>query len=295
MRVTILLIIFLSFQLPTTSAQNCATASNIFTFKFQTKKYEIIKEKKTWIDAASCAVMRGGYLVQLNSKAEQDSLYYQIKYNSGISSTYTSVNDGGGAAYIWIGATDKKSEGIWLWDGNNDNSGANFWNGQGGAGTGSGTAANGSFINWGGTSNGSANEPDNYLSNQNAAGIALASWPYGIAGEWNDIDITNTLYYVIEYDSSAATGFNQLLLPTNDLCLYPNPAKQQLNITTSQTLNPIVSIEVYNTVGAILRRDIESRESTITLDVSGIETGMYFVNIQFVNGATLTKKFILNR
>ncbi len=293
--ITGLFCIYFSFQFNSSSAQVCANTANIFSFTFQAKKYEIIKEKKSWTDAAACAVLRGGYLAQINSKTEQDSIYNQIKNKAGISSSYTTVNDGGGIAYVWIGATDKKTEGVWLWDGNNDNSGANFWNGQGNAGTGTGAIVNGAFVNWGGKSNGAAKEPDNYLSNQNAAGIALASWPYGIAGEWNDIDMANTLYYVIEYDSSSTTGFNNLSNPKSDVCIYPNPATKTLSISSHQTNNRISAIEVYNTVGTLAKKETEISDTRISLDVTEINTGIYFVNIQFENGDVLTRKVTLFR
>ncbi|MEI6595823.1 MAG: T9SS type A sorting domain-containing protein [Bacteroidota bacterium] len=289
---TTFFIIVFSFQFLTVSAQVCASASNIYTFTYRAKKYEIVKEKKSWVDAAACAVLRGGYLVQINSKPEQDSLFNQIKNNSGIASNYTSVGDGGGAAYVWIGATDKKTEGNWLWDGNNDDTGANFWNGQGSVGVGGGVSFG--YVNWGGMSTGAPKEPDNYLSNQNAAGICLGSWPYGIAGEWNDISSANTLYYVIEYDSSASSGFNNLLLPSNDVCIYPNPANHQLNITSNQT-EIITSVAVINQLGSIVKKENTSNKSKILFDVSDIESGIYFVNIDFASGTTITKKVVLNR
>ena len=38
-------------------------------------------------------------------------------------------------------------------------------------------------------------------------GIALNDWPLGVAGQWNDVDIDNSLYYIIEYAAST-DGFN---------------------------------------------------------------------------------------
>lgn len=41
---------------------------DVYEFSFGGKKYEIVKEKKNWIEAASVAVSRGGYLVQIVAK-----------------------------------------------------------------------------------------------------------------------------------------------------------------------------------------------------------------------------------
>ena len=179
----------------------CASTANIYQFSYNGKNYEIVKGLKTWVNAAACAVERGGYLVHIDDQNEQDTIYDAIINGAGISSTYASVWDGGGVAYVWIGATDINTEGIWLWDGNNDNIGTNFWNGQGIAGTGGGSAVGGAYNNWGNAFGETPNEPDN-SGNQDAAGIALEAWPFGTPGEWNDIIITNNLYFIIEYGTS---------------------------------------------------------------------------------------------
>ena len=119
---------------------------------------------------------------------------------------YTAVVDGGGIAYVWIGASDQHTEGAWLWDGDGDNSGINFWNGQGAAGLNDGSPVDELYNNWGGSSSGSPKEPDDFGDGQDGAAIGLAKWPagidftLGIASEWNDISLDNSLYFVIEFD-----------------------------------------------------------------------------------------------
>jgi hypothetical protein len=154
--------------------------------------YLIVRELKTWSAAFADAKARGGYLVEINSQEEQDAVYAAIQ-SSGISTTYTAVTDGGGAAYIWIGASDKATEGKWVWAESN----TEFWN--------SGPVGN-RYHNWGGKQSGTVHEPDDHGGQQDAAAIGLAKWPtgpgvgLGVAGEWNDIDETNTLYYIVEFD-----------------------------------------------------------------------------------------------
>ena len=36
---------------------------------------------------------------------------------------------------------------------------------------------------------------------QDAGGIALANYPRGLAGQWNDVVATNSLYYIVEFDA----------------------------------------------------------------------------------------------
>ncbi len=178
-------------------------------FYHEGHSYLMVKQKKTWTEAAADAVAKGGYLVEIGSKAEQNAVWQAI-LKEGISSDYAKAADGGDIGYIWIGAGDRWSgEGNWIWNGA-DKSGTFplFW-----FGSSTGSAVGGSYVNWGGTSKGKLNEPDNFTDSklapngQNVAAIGLTSWPtgssssLGIAGEWNDIAETNKLYYIIEFDS----------------------------------------------------------------------------------------------
>ena len=88
------------------------------------------------------------------------------------------------------------TEGSWIWDGDGDNVGDVFYQGEGRFG---GMAVGGRYSNWGRFSN-APWEPDNAVNGlQDAAGIGILNWPRGNAGEWNDIRADNTLYYVVEF------------------------------------------------------------------------------------------------
>ncbi|MFN7911076.1 MAG: T9SS type A sorting domain-containing protein [Bacteroidota bacterium] len=228
---TILLGIILSLNV--ISQVPCYTVANTYTFTFGLKKYRVVKELKTWTQAASCAVSDGGHLAEINSLAENTAVYNGI-LAAGVSSVYASVNDGGGIAYVWIGASDIAVEGTWRWDGDNNNSGIHYWTGQGAAGNNIGAIVGGNYNNWGrqyGT--GPQMEPDNFQQNQDACAIALNGWPlnsggyYGVSGQWNDINQNNSLFYVIEYPCilfTPAVGVN------NPVC-----SGSSINFSTSIT------------------------------------------------------------
>lgn len=188
------------------SFAQCAPASAIYSFDYAGHTYKIVKDKLTWSDAANCAVNLGGKLAEITSKAENDTIFSHLA-KAGVQLGYATPSDGGGATYVWIGATDKHTEGMWIWDGDNNAVGDNFWNGQGAVGDGNGEGAPGMYNNWGGTSiNGaSPNEPDDFIAVQDGAAMALDFWPKGqippytgIAGEWNDLNTGTALYYVVE-------------------------------------------------------------------------------------------------
>jgi len=262
----------------------CAGSSNIYTFYYLGKKYEIVKEMKSWTAAAACAVERGGYLVEINDSNEQDTIMNALFKGALISQTYTQVPDGGGTAYIWIGATDKSIEGKWIWDGNNDSTGINFWNGQGAAGAGGGSAVIGKYVNWGGTSTGTPNEPDDYGSNQDGGAIALDGWPLGTEllgseGEWNDLDINDSIYYIIEYEKP--NGLNLMPEKQTGLSILPNPATNSLLLKMKILPENPLKIMILDVMGKeklVLTDDYNPGNTyTKNIDTSSLQCGTYFL------------------
>lgn len=156
------------------------------SFTYNNKKYAIILDNKTWVEAATFAVSKKAYLTHINSQKEQEAIYKAIEAEK-ITASNTVAPDGGGASYLWIGGNDIAEEGKWIWDGDNDENGTQFWQGKK-----DGSSVDGAYENWG-------KEPDDYGSGQDALGIAITNWPLGQKSQWNDIKKTNKLYFVIEY------------------------------------------------------------------------------------------------
>ncbi len=195
----------------------CTDTSNIYSFVHDGKIYEVIKENKTWVDAAACAVERGGILTEINDTSEQNAIFTELNSNAGINVNNTVAPDGGGGSYVWIGGNDLSVEGNWVWDGDNDNNGTQFW-----MGTSTGNPVGGLYNNWG-------NEPDDFQG-QDALGLSLNGWPFGVAGQWNDVDHINTLYFVVEHSA---------VLPIELLSFTAHPLEKQIQLvwTTASEIN----------------------------------------------------------
>lgn len=252
----------------------CASAANIFTFTYNNATYEVVKENKTWIDAAACAVERGGVLVEINDVAEQNAIFTEVNTNAGITVNNTVAPDGGGGAYVWIGGNDLATEGDWAWDGDNDSIGSQFWQG-----TSTGSAVGGLYNNWG-------NEPDDF-NGQDALGMSLNGWPLGVAGEWNDVDHTNTLYFVIKMPSTL--NINEVGSKA-EIKLYPNPAKNILTIEKGDF--SISEIVITNALGQTIKVIKTKNANSKKIDISSLSNGIYNIKIITDKNEAFTKQFI---
>ena len=159
-------------------------ASNPNHHSFTTGKnnFTLVSFAKSYQDAVDYASGMGGKLASLNSSTKFEGFYNAIsKVISTDNLTVTTASDGGNSKYVWLGATDQLSEGNWIWENGNEMN----------------------FEKWGSGALGS--EPDNFY-NQDALAIGLENWPsgspdgtgFGSAGYWNDLDINNELFFVVE-------------------------------------------------------------------------------------------------
>lgn len=149
-------------------------------------RYEVVRQPMTWSEAAAYAASKGGKLAEVISPAELKALRAAVDA-AGVDATATVAPDGGNGAYLWLGGNDLVQEGRWVWDGDNDGQGDTFWKGQV-----EGLAVDDAFTAWG-------YEPDDYLEDQDALALSLNGWPLGSAGQWNDVDADNKLFFVVQY------------------------------------------------------------------------------------------------
>ena len=94
-------------------------ATNL-TWSFNGHTYQLVKDLKTWDAANTYAKSSGGYLVKVDSSAENQSILTEVSSRfTAADYGITYADDGGSASYIWLGASDAASEGQWLWSKDN--------------------------------------------------------------------------------------------------------------------------------------------------------------------------------
>ena len=80
----------------------------------------------------------------------------------------------------------------------------------------------------------------------------------------------------------------------SSVSVYPNPTTGELRIEVAgQARNDVVNVEIFDVYGRKQKGESrkEKAESVIVLDISALQTGLYFVKITTENG-TLTKKVV---
>jgi hypothetical protein len=145
--------------------------------------YSVSANSLTWENAKIAAANTSydgvpGYLATITSLQENQFITNRIL----------------GASNIWIGATDKYTEGVWVWD-TGPEAGTQFW--QGAA---NGTRVSGQFASW------ASGEPNN--GNGGNQDYALTNW--GSAGLWDDQGATASNRYLIEYSQTPEATFTNL-------------------------------------------------------------------------------------
>lgn len=153
-------------------------------------EYFFVDKPMTWMQAREFAKRMHGDLVIINTPEENDFVMTNaLKLFKEFVESYNVVsppsNDGGSSAYVWLGGSDAEIEGKWYWV---DGTPISLRGGTG-------------YSNWGSV------EPDDFHPGQDHLAMGLMSWPnpiygispYGIVGQWNDINGNNLMPFVVEF------------------------------------------------------------------------------------------------
>lgn len=191
--------------------------------------YKIVSGNFSWSAASAAASAEGGYLATITSATEQT--FVQNLPNPNF------------AQYVWIGASDRTTEGTWQWV-TGPEAGTTFWTTTGG------TSA-GQYSNWG------SGEPNDSLMNEDYAEMALV-----FGGRWNDqsgasaISVSDHNGYVVEWSATGGvsedkvTTFSAALLTANDT----DPDSDTLSV---------VSVSATSTKGASI---VLNADGTVSYD-----------------------------
>lgn len=106
--------------------------------------------------------------------------------------------------------------------------------------------------------------------------------------EWTEWDPVNA-----EYDMYDATGLEKLSSAVN-LVVYPNPSNGIVNIDFDLLYDENISVSVFDMTGKMVRNAINATEmaagsNRISLDISDLNNGLYFVALSGNKGTQMVK------
>ena len=93
-----------------------------------------------------------------------------------------------------------------------------------------------------------------------------------IIGEGGQFGTTDSKSFSINY--LANTTFNSL----SNVYLYPNPAKNNINIASSNAVLP-TGYYIYNTLGQKIKSNQINSESDLNINTSSLSNGVYFITL----------------
>lgn len=109
--------------------------------------------------------------------------------------------------------------------------------------------------------------------------------------EANNIALGDTVTFHLTH--ADATGITAEIIEKTEPMIYPNPASDKLNIALSN-LAYMKSVTVHNAIGkTVLTNQKAVLSKEISLNVSDLEEGIYFVSIETMQGDVLTQKIIV--
>lgn len=187
-----------------------AGASADLIFQHAGHTYKLIETPASWDQASAIASRMAlggqqGYLVRVDSEAENQVIFDNVSARlSSEQRASTTPDDGSDAAFVWLGGTDALAEGDWRWVSNDEP----FWMGDF-----NGHSVGSLFSNWG-------IQPDDTTGDEDALAMGLSDWPepfydLGAGGQWNDLNPSNTLMFVVEFDTTVDSMQMRLDEPVN--------------------------------------------------------------------------------
>lgn len=106
--------------------------------------------------------------------------------------------------------------------------------------------------------------------------------------DFNPAIVTNT--FTTEFVAALAVDiFNE-----NNITIYPNPAKNQVTISLDNTNEIIANLNVIDMLGKQVIRLNKVNEITKSIDLSALNTGVYFIEIETQNKLVVKRKLLIN-
>lgn len=111
---------------------------------------------------------------------------------------------------------------------------------------------------------------------------------------FNSDDETDTASYSVTYKTANDISLSDFAIEPK-LSVYPNPASDHLKINYTAQSSQQTSFEIINLVGSkVYSKTLNSAETTLNLNISNLNSGIYFCVLRVDNELVTSKKLVVN-
>lgn len=113
-----------------------------------------------------------------------------------------------------------------------------------------------------------------------------------LSGYSCDESYLNKYSYVLKTDADGYLDVNEnSIVDVEPFCCYPNPAKDNLYIEFSPDVD-CKSVELYDINGRLVVETFQEASQQITINISGLNAGMYIVKLRMSDGKEFTERIV---
>ena len=107
-------------------------------------------------------------------------------------------------------------------------------------------------------------------------------------------DETDTVSYQVRYETRTDLSIASISIEP-ELSVYPNPATNYLEVKYTTPSSRKANFEIINLVGSkVYSKPLEATESTLSLNISNLNKGIYFCVLKVDNKMVTSKKLVVN-
>jgi len=92
--------------------------------------------------------------------------------------------------------------------------------------------------------------------------------------------------------SLLGTGINELSVKQKEFVLYPNPAQDKIYISTRNEKTNYTQVEIMSALGQTILKDNYNSDG---IDISHLESGIYFIYLSSSGARSTPEKLIISR
>jgi hypothetical protein len=116
--------------------------------------------------------------------------------------------------------------------------------------------------------------------------------PFPLESVSNQSEITAFMVAALKYPDKTVEHTNGIYTMNQFATLYPNPCSHYFKVHFNSALHTESAVNIYDFTGRlVLHQDLKARQTAIEIDVSGLASGLYYIEIQD-GGKRIHGKFI---